>query len=81
MGGHPTSGHPLAPVLELATAFDCPPETAPDLDLVLADDPSSWPEQVLGQIEVLAAHRYLPRHMRIGNIDFQITRGLMGISL
>lgn len=81
VGGHPTPGHPLVPVLELTTALDCPPETASDLDLVLAGDPSGWPEQVLGQIEALAAHRYVPRHMRMGNIDFQITRGLMGISL
>ncbi|MCS6827584.1 MAG: UxaA family hydrolase, partial [Caldilinea sp.] len=81
VGGHPTPGHPLMPVLELATVADCPPETAADLDLVLVDNPSTWPEQILAQIGALAAHRYVPRHMRIGNIDFQITRGLMGISL
>lgn len=81
VGGHPTPGHPLTPVLELATAADCPPETATDLDLVLTNDPSTWPEQILERIGELAAHRYVPQHMRIGNIDFQITRGLMGISL
>ena len=81
VGAQPMQGHPLVPVLEVATADDCAPEAAAELDLVLAGAPTAWSEQILTRLSDLAAHRYIPHHMRTGNIDFQITRGLMGISL
>ncbi len=80
-GAHPVQGHPLVPVLEIATAADCPPDVAGDLDLVLDGDSQQWPDQILARLGELAAHRYVPTRLRMGNIDFQITRGLMGISL
>lgn len=81
VGAQPMQGHPLVPVLQVATADACAPEAAAELDLVLAGAPATWPEQLLARLSDLAAHRYVPNHMRTGNIDFQITRGLMGISL
>jgi altronate dehydratase len=81
VGAQPVQGHPLTPVLELATAADCPPDLAPELDLLLDGAPAAWAAQMLARLSDLAAHRYTPQRMRIGNIDFQITRGLMGISL
>lgn len=81
VGAQPVQGHPLVPVLEVATADDCAPEAAAELDLVLAGVPTAWSEQILARLSDLAAHRYIPHYTRTGNIDFQITRGLMGISL
>jgi altronate dehydratase len=81
VGAHPIQGHPLTPVLEIATTADCPPDLAAELDLLLNGDPVEWPAQVLARLGDLAAHRYAPQRMRMGNIDFQITRGWMGISL
>ena len=81
VGAQPVQGHPLTPVLELATAADCPPDLAPELDLLLNGDPAGWATQILARLGDLAAHSYVPQRMRAGNIDFQITRGLMGISL
>jgi altronate dehydratase len=80
-GAHPVQGHPLVPVLELATAADCPPDLASELDLRLAGDPGAWPAAILARMADLATHRYRPVRINLGNIDFQITRGLMGISL
>ena len=80
-GAHPLQGHPLIPVLEIATTADCPPDMAGDLDLVLDGDPQQWPDQILARLGELAAHHYVPTRLSQGNIDFQITRGLMGISL
>jgi len=81
VGGHPIQGHPLTPVLQLAAAADCPPDVAADLDIVLAGDELTWPDEILARIAALAAHEYAPQGFRQGNIDFQITRGLLGISL
>lgn len=81
VGAHPVQGHPLTPVLELATSADCPPDLTGELDLLLDGDPAVWPVQMLERLADLASHRYTPQRMRLGNIDFQITRGWMGISL
>jgi len=81
VGAQPVQGHPLVPVLEVAAADDCPPDAAVELDWLLAGDPAMWSAQLLARLGDLAAHRYIPNRVRTGNIDFQITRGLMGISL
>ena len=80
-GAHPVQGHPLVPVLEIAVAEECPPDVASDLDLLLDGDPQQWPARILADLGDLAAHRTVPTRWLLGNIDFQITRGLMGISL
>ncbi|MFO7632228.1 MAG: UxaA family hydrolase, partial [Caldilinea sp.] len=81
VGVYPVQGHPLTPVVEMATTADCPPGLASELDLLLEGDSDAWPAQILARLGDLAAHRYTPQRVRMGNIDFQITRGLMGISL
>ena len=81
VGAHPVQGHPLVPVLAFATAAACPPDLAPELDLLLDGNAETWPAQILARLGDLAAHRYIPKRVSMGNIDFQITRGAMGISL
>ena len=81
VGAHPLQGHPLLPVLQIAATDDCPSGVAFDLDVLLAGDDAAWPDLLLARIGELAAHDYVPKGFSQGNIDFQITRGLLGISL
>ena len=79
VGAHPIQGHPLVPVLELAA--DCPADRRAELALVLSGDDTRWADQILERLGDLASHRSIPQRLQLGNIDFQIARGLMGISL
>ena len=79
VGAHPIQGHPLVPVLELAA--DCPADRRAELDLFLSGDDTRWADQILERLGDLASHRSIPQRLQLGNIDFQIARGLMGISL
>jgi hypothetical protein len=79
VGAHPIQGHPLVPVLELAA--DCPADRRAELDLFLSGDDTHWASQILEKLGDLSSHRSIPQRLQLGNIDFQIARGLMGISL
>ncbi len=70
------AGHPLVPLLHLAGANA---RAAPDLTL-LGDAPSEWPGQILDLAAQTLAGDYQPQNMVHKNIDFQLTRGLLGIS-
>ena len=69
------AGHPLVPVLQLA-GEDAP--AAPDLRL--CGDPGAWPQQILDLAAQTLAGDYQPRSNVHNHIDFQLTRGLLGIS-
>ena len=81
---HPMQGHPLIPLLQVAEK-DSRVGTvyADDLDLLLAEpeDPEAWPNQLLHIVLDVASRRYSPRSVSQGNTDFQLTRGLLGVSL
>jgi altronate dehydratase len=73
----PVQGHPMIPLLRIGderTLF------AEDLDLLLEGDPSKWAKTVLERLMDVATHRYAPK-LYEGNTDFQLTRGLLGVSL
>jgi hypothetical protein len=44
-------------------------------------DPSSWTENLLGCVLEVASRRYTPRLYGQGNVSFQLTRGLLGVSM
>jgi len=54
---------------------------ADDLDLLLTGDPTGWIDQMLERSQQVIEHRYAPRLYQQGNIDFQFTRGLLGVTL
>jgi len=81
VGRVPVQGHPLMPVLQVTAAGDQEAGAAADLDLVLAGDAQGWADAILDRIAAVAARRYTPRRLDQGNIDFQIARGVVGISL
>ena len=69
------AGHPLVPILQLAG------EDAPAaLDLRLCGDLGAWPQQILDLAARTLAGDYQPHSVVHNHIDFQLTRGLLGIS-
>lgn len=84
VSAHPLPGHPMIPLLQIASDADVarPTETI-DLDAVLdgrgpAPDPL---DTLLDLLAETASRRYVPRLFGRRYCDFQITRGLLGISL
>jgi altronate dehydratase len=73
--GAPLAGHPLVPVLQVTTGAA---QTA-DLDGVYRDT-AGLHAPLLDLIVDTLSHRYIPKHQQIQNVDFQITRGLTGVS-
>ena len=81
VGSHPVEGHPLVPVLQVTTAACTAGQYADDMDAVLESDPGSWPQSLAELLTQTLAGKRQPKAMRAGNIDFQFTRGLLGVSL
>lgn len=81
VGSHPVEGHPLVPVLQVTTAACTAGQYADDMDAVLENDPGSWPRSLADLLTQTLAGKNQPKAMRAGNIDFQFTRGLLGVSL
>ena len=52
-----------------------------DLDLLLTGDATDWIDQILARCQQVIEHHYTPRLYQQGNIDFQFTRGLLGVTL
>ncbi len=76
----PMQTHPLVPVLQVS-ATESMEHFAADLDLLLDGAPESWNGQLLQLIKHVVEQEYAPKLYQQGNIDFQFTRGLLGVSL
>ncbi|NEU32065.1 altronate dehydratase [bacterium LRH843] len=76
----PMQTHPFVPMLQV-TSNPAMQSYEKDLDLLLAGDPAEWTEQILQRTKETIEHDYTPRLFKQGNIDFQFTRGLLGVSL
>ena len=81
VGGHPIEGHPLVPVLQATADEGVARQFADDMDVVLDGDPASWPQALADLLSQTLGGQLQPKAMRAGNIDFQFTRGLLGVSL
>lgn len=77
----PRQTHPLVPVLQIASDPTAQLTYADDLDLLLTDDFSVWADRILERCKQVIEHNYTPRLYKQGNVDFQFTRGLFGVSL
>ena len=81
VGSHPLQGHPLVPLLQVAEDNATTASYAHDLDLLLESTQlSEWTEQVLQLLLRTGSRQYVPRAVEQRNIDFQLTRGLLGVS-
>jgi len=81
VGSHPIEGHPLVPVLQVATAGCSAMQYVEDMDLILENNPESWPQDLATLLTQTLEGEHQPKAMRAGNIEFQFTRGLLGVSL
>ncbi|MBM7564990.1 UxaA family hydrolase [Paenibacillus sacheonensis] len=81
VGDRPMQVHPFIPMLQAAPESAGRQNDDKDLDLLLAGDPSTWPQQMLERCKQTIEHRYTPRLFAQGNVDFQFTRGFLGVSL
>jgi altronate dehydratase len=77
VAGRPLQAHRMVPLVQASadTAF------AEDLDVVLDGDPARWPGALLGAVIDVASRRTAPKGSAQGNVGFQITRGLLGVSM
>lgn len=81
IGEHPVQSHPLLPVLQFTANELVEQRYGTDLDLVLSGSPNDWHEQLLQLIADVISGKVQPKLHQQGNIDFQITRGLLGVSM
>ncbi|MBI2969893.1 MAG: UxaA family hydrolase [Gammaproteobacteria bacterium] len=83
LDGPPLQGHPMIPVLQVATRTRSQSRLHEDLDRVI--DPRIGPERIAEELLDLlcdtASWAYQPRLWAAGNTDFQVTRGMLGVSL
>lgn len=80
VSGHPMQGHPMIPLVQVSASGEgsCYRE---DMDLILDGNSASWPHRLLQMIGEVASRRYVPKPVTLGNMDFQVTRGLLGVSM
>jgi altronate dehydratase len=77
----PMQTHPFVPMLQIASEPTMQQTYANDLDLFLSGNPTAWTDQILERCKQIIEHSYTPRGYQQGNVDFQLTRGFLGVSL
>lgn len=77
----PMQTHPFVPMLQMTSELSMQSTYANDLDLFLTGDSTVWNDQILERCQQIIDHSYTPRLYQQGNVDFQFTRGLLGVSL
>jgi altronate dehydratase len=80
IGDHPQQGHPLVPVIQAAEAQRRGALPAEDIDLFLQGDATSDERLLLDEIRAVAEQKRVPRSLAGGFVDFQLTRGLLGVT-
>ena len=74
--GAPLQSHVMVPLLQVSTDAAMQSNYGADLDLATADV-----DTLLALILEVASRQYTPKLHSKGNTDFQLTRGLLGISM
>jgi altronate dehydratase len=80
-GEHPLQGHPLIPMLLVSGEHSCKAFYGDDLDLEMSGVSEADTEHLYRMVLNLASRKYRTRASMNGNIDFQFTRGLLGVSM
>lgn len=74
--GAPLQSHAIVPLMQVSTDSTTQESYGSDLDLGSVDI-----EEMLELIVEVASREYVPKLHSKGNIDFQLTRGLLGVSM
>ena len=78
VSGSPVQAHPMIPLLQVAS--DDAAAWCADMDLTMRED-EPWTETLLPLVLSVASRAYTPKLYEQGNTDFQVSRGLLGISM
>ena len=78
VSGSPMQAHPMIPLLQVASEEAV--GWSADMDLTLGGD-APWTETILPLVLSVASRAYVPKLYEQGNTDFQVSRGLLGISM
>lgn len=81
VGEHPAQGHPLVPLIQVSTQEPMLEQFSTDLDLELIGETDLWPKQLAELVGRILSGKQLPKAMEQRNTDFQLTRGLLGVSM
>ncbi len=81
VGAQPMQTHPLVPVVQVTAEPVVAALYGDDLDSALTGDATGWVEQLLDLLVRTLQREYTPRLYQQGNIDFQLTRGRLGVTL
>lgn len=81
VGERPVQAHRMIPVLQVASDPTVIARFGDDLDVALSGDASDWTAAMLRAILGVAGREFAPKLNSRGNIDFQFTRGLLGVSM
>ncbi|NKB65927.1 MAG: altronate hydrolase [Candidatus Latescibacteria bacterium] len=76
----PLQGHPLVPVVQVSANPTVAALYSQDIDLVLAGAADAWAQQLANLLAQVAQGDHIPAALQQRNIDFQLTRGLLGVS-
>lgn len=77
---HSRQGHPLLPVLQLAAADQRGKLPGDDIDLFLTGDAAADARAMVQLVAGTASRHLVPKVTSEGFADFQLTRGLLGVS-
>ena len=80
IGEHPVQGHPMVPVVQVASERGIRALYGEDVDLELEGPVDQWADQILELLAAVGSRRYVAKVVRQRNTDFQLTRGLLGTS-
>jgi hypothetical protein len=78
---HPMQTRAMIPTLQITTMADASSRFPNAVDVILPSDHATWLETILRALVTVADHTYTPKLYAQGNTDFQITRGLLGVSM
>jgi altronate dehydratase len=74
VGDRSRQGHPLVPMIQIGAS-----SVTADVDL--SAEKTDLAEQLLSLLPRVVSGDYIPKATQLGNTDFQMTRGLLGVSL
>ena len=81
--GPPLQSHPMIPLVQVSGEPRTVKRYGKDLDRVLESSaaPEALAAQMLDTLSLVLSRQYTPRMFAQGNTDFQLTRGLLGVSM
>jgi altronate dehydratase len=79
--GSPRQGHRIVPIVQATSEERLAGRANTDFDIVLSGDSRLWGEVLLDAVTRAASGELIPASVKNGNVGFQLTRGLLGLSV